>query len=56
MVHQKQVWAVNELLVLSGCFFLLSDKCDKIYKTEKRQTLTLASKMVKNIVIGLVHT
>ena len=43
-VHQKQVWAVNELLVLSGWVFLPADKYGKIYKTEKRQILSLASK------------
>ena len=35
---------MNELLVLSGWVFLPSDKYGKIYKTEKRQILTLASK------------
>ena len=29
-----QVWAVNELLVLSGWVFLPSDKYGKMYKTE----------------------
>ena len=43
-VYQKQVWAVNKPLVLSGWVFLPSDKYDKIYKTEKHQIPTLASK------------
>ena len=55
-VHQKQVWAVNVLSVLSDWLFLPSDKCGKIYKTEKCQIVTLASKMVKKFAICLVYT